>query len=271
MAVTSKSNVEINCVSQYEATIDKLTAGLADLSAKLNEVGPTVQAAASRWYITQSIADDLVWVGNKIVELGSLVLDKIAELLKGAAAPVTFFFTAQDWQDVRGLSTGVSGQLKPELLGVARVWHGDAANSYIKQIKPQSDAAARIGVIADKTATALNTCAIAGLAFYVALAVILVKFIVATIAALAALGSVVFSWAGAALIVEEAAVNTGMLVAAVSGLVAVLGAQASQMVVLHGEAIDASAFPGGRWPDATPSQFSDATVTDGDADWSLQD
>ncbi|MGC4749923.1 hypothetical protein ACLQ28_30315 [Micromonospora sp. DT201] len=60
------------------------------------------------------------------------------------------------------------------------------------------------------------------------------------------------------------------IIAAVGALVAVLGAQASQMVVLHGEAIDVSAFPGGKWPNATPSQFSDATVKDGDADWSLQ-
>jgi hypothetical protein len=256
--------------AQYDATINKLSAGLTDLSAKLKEVGPTVQAATSRWYVTQSVADDLVWLGNKILELGSWVLHKLEELLKGAAAPVTFFFTARDWEDARGLATGVSGQLKPELLGVGRVWHGTAADAYVKQIKPQSDAAARVGTIADKTATALYTCAVAGLAFYVALAVILIKFIAATITALAALGSLVFSWAGAALIVEEAAVNTGMIIAAVSGLVAVLGAQASQMVVLHGEAIDASTFPAGRWPNATPAQFSDATVTDGDADWSLQ-
>ncbi|KOX08629.1 MULTISPECIES: hypothetical protein [Micromonospora] len=257
-------------LAQYEATMDKLSSKMTDLSDKLDKVDPTVRRAVDRWFITQGIADRLIWVGNKLLELGSAILDKIAELLKGAAAPVTFFFTASEWQGVRGLATDVSGELKPEQLGVARVWHGQAADAYIKQIKPQSDAAARIGVIADKTATALNTCAVAGLAFYVALAVILTKFIIATIAALAALGSVVFSWAGAALIVEEAAVNTGMIIAAVSTLTAVLGAQASQMVALHGEAIDASAFPGGNWPDAAPGHFSDATVTDGDADWSLQ-
>jgi hypothetical protein len=127
-----------------------------------------------------------------------------------------------------------------------------------------------VGAIADKTAGSLTTCAAAGLIFYVALGVIVVKFILATITAIAALGSVVFSWAGAALIVEEAGVNTGMIIAAVAGLSAVLGAQASQMAVLHGEASDGSAFPGGRWPNATTSQFSDATVTDGDADWSLR-
>jgi uncharacterized protein YukE len=256
--------------AQYEATITKLSSGLGDLSAKLQEVGPTAQAAANRWYIPRSVADDVIWLGNKILELGSWVLDKIQELLKGAIAPVVMFSNAWDWQDIRGSATGVAGQLKPEALSLGRTWHGPAADAYARQVKPQSDAAARIGTIADKTATTLTVCAVAGLTFYVALGVVLVKFIAATITALVALGTAVFSWAGAALIAEEAAVNTGLIIAAVSALVAVLGAQAAQMVVLHGEAVDSGTFPGGTWPDATPGQFSDATVTDGDADWSLR-
>src|SRR5262249_7448981 len=139
-----------------------------------------------------------------------------------------------------------------------------------EQIPPQSNAAARIGSMADKTASALEACAVIGLAFYAALGVILVKFIIAFIVALVAFGSAVFSWAGAALIVEEAGVNTGMIIAAVGALVAALGAQAVQMTTLHGEANDPTSFPGSHWPDATPGRFSDATVADGDADWSLQ-
>ncbi|HEX2297087.1 MAG TPA: hypothetical protein VHH34_00975, partial [Pseudonocardiaceae bacterium] len=114
----------------------------------------------------------------------------------------------------------------------------------------QPTAATQIETSADKIAAALNICAVAGLAFYVALGVILIKFITATIAAIAALGSVVFSWAGAALIVEEAGVNTALIITAVTTLVAVLGAQAQQMAIIEGEAVDNSAFPGGHWPDA---------------------
>jgi hypothetical protein len=55
-----------------------------------------------------------------------------------------------------------------------------------------------------------------------------------------------------------------------AALTALLGAQASQMTVLHGEAVDGGVFPHGHWPDATTTNFSDATVTDGDADWSLR-
>lgn len=73
-----------------------------------------------------------------------------------------------------------------------------------------------------------------------AMGVIIVKFIIATVAAIAALGSVVLSWAGAALVI-----------AAVTTLVAALGTQAQQMTVVEGEAKDNSAFPGGKWPSGT--------------------
>jgi hypothetical protein len=79
----------------------------------------------------------------------------------------------------------------------------------------------------------------------------------------------VFSWAGAAIIVEEAGVNSALIWAAIGSLTAALATQAPQLISLHGEAIDNSFFPGGHWPDPVTSAFSDATVTDGDADWSL--
>jgi hypothetical protein len=44
---------------------------------------------------------------------------------------------------------------------------------------------------------------------------------------------------------------------------------ATVMVNLHGQAVDVTDFPGGHWPASNTSNYSDATVTDGDADWSL--
>jgi hypothetical protein len=256
--------------AQYQAAIDDLTAGLTKLSGKIQEVPPAVDAATNHWYILSEVADAIRWLGDKLMELGSWILDKLKELLEGAAAPVLLFVKAWDWQDVRDLANGVAANIKPDQLTASDLWHGSAASAYSKQIPPQGNAASRIGTMADKTATALEVCAGAGLAFYLALGIILVKFIAAFITALVALGSVVFSEAGAALIVEEAGVNTGLILAAVGALLTLLGAQATQMTTLHGEANDPTNFPGGHWPDATPGRFSDATVTDGDADWSLQ-
>lgn len=132
-----------------------------------------------------------------------------------------------------------------------RDWEGAAADAYRKIINPQGSAAGKIGTISDKVATTLTICAAAGLAFYVAIGVIIVKLIAATVTAIGLLGSAVLSWAGAALIVEEAGVNTGLVIAAVTTLTALLGAQAQQMVALHGEAVDNATFPGGKWPAPT--------------------
>lgn len=256
--------------AQYEATIDRINAGMQDLSAKIGQVAPAANAAVNHWYIPDFVKDAIIWCAEKIIELAKWLWDKFVELLKGAAAPVYMFLHALDWQDVRGLATGVQGTLRADQLSADDHWKGAAADAYVAAIKPQSDAAGKIGTIADKTAQALIICAVASLAFYVALGVILIKFIAAMATAIAAFGSAVFSWAGAALVVEEAAVNTALVTAAVTTLLAALGAQAQQLTVLKGELVDASTFPGGNWPDATTGNYSDATVTDGDADWSFE-
>jgi uncharacterized protein YukE len=201
--------------AQCQAAIDQLKTGLGDLNVELNRIGPAARAAASQPLLPPWVADALTAVGQKLQEIGSWLLDKITELLKGAAAPGFFADKAYDWEDVRGAASGVAGDLAPEVLQAGRVWHGEAEQAYARQIPPQGAAATRIAAIADKTAVSLGICAAAGAAFYVALGVIVFKLISATVAAIAAFGSVVFSWAGLLIIVEEVGVDTGMVVAQV--------------------------------------------------------
>jgi hypothetical protein len=255
---------------QYRAAIDKIRSGLTELNAKIQQIPGAANAAVANPDMPQAVRDAVIWLTKKMVDILTAIVNKIIELLKGALAPIYMFRYAYGWQDVRGMSSGVVGNLRPEALRVNRYWTGAASDAYNRAVKPQSEAVAKIGSIAERASTSLNVCAAAGLAFYVAIGVIVVKFIAAAVAVIAALGSIVLSWAGLALIVEEAAVNTGMIIAVVAALTALLGAQASQMAVLHGEAIDTSAFPSGRWPESTSDTFSDATVLDGDAKWSLR-
>jgi hypothetical protein len=113
-------------------------------------------------------------------------------------------------------------------------------------------------------------CAAGGLAFYVALGVIVVKLIVEFAGAIIAVGSGVFSAVGAFVVITDAGITSGMIWAAVGALTALLGAQATQMVVMHGEATDGNMFPGGRWPVPGVQNFSDASMKDGDTtDWYL--
>jgi hypothetical protein len=256
--------------AQGQEVVDQLRAGLSDLSVHLDRIGPATQAAASQPLMPPWLRDAVRTAGEKLKELGSWLLEKITELLKGAGAPITFLVKAYEWQSIRSAASAVAGDLKPEALQVGRLWHGAAAAAYTRQIPPQGNAAARVSSIADKAASSLGICGAAGLTFYVALAVIVYQYINTMIVAIAALGSVVFSLEGLALVIAETEVTSGMLIAAVAALVALLAVQAQQLAALHGEAADAGAFPGGQWPNACASQFSDATVTDGDADWSLR-
>ncbi|GAA2918380.1 hypothetical protein GCM10020221_13340 [Streptomyces thioluteus] len=238
--------------AQYTATIDKLNSGLTTMSTKLNQVGPKAESTANKWYVPGFVAKALIWCAKKIIEIGSWILKKIGELLKGAAVPVLAFKDAWTWQStVRGQATDVAGNVAADALQAPKQWKGDGATAYTSAVKLQPTAAAQIATSADKVATALTLCAVAGLAFYVALGVIVVKFLAALTAALVGLGSVVFSWAGAAIIVEEAGVNTALVITAVTTLVAALGTQAQQMTAVEGEAKDNKAFPGGKWPVAT--------------------
>jgi hypothetical protein len=102
----------------------------------------------------------------------------------------------------------VTDQLKPEAMTAVNSWTGPATTAYKGIIKPPGDAANKIATISDKIAAALQICATVGLTFYVAIAAILVKLIAAMVTAIAAFGSGVFSWAGAALVIEEAGVNS---------------------------------------------------------------
>lgn len=254
--------------AQYDTVINDLKSGLNTLSTKLGDIGPTSNQAAGRWYVTELMAQGILWCANKVIEIGEWILEKIIELMEGVGAPFIMFVSAKQWQDVRSTASSVAGELKVETLPAPKTWFGTGAAAYGRQVKPQADAANRLGILADKVSVSLGVCAAAGAAFYIALGVIVIKFIIAMIAVIAAFESVAFSWAGAALMVEEAGVNTTMIVAAVTTLVAMLTTQASQMAVIHGEAREMSNF-GTQWPDAAPDHFGDATVTDGDADWSL--
>lgn len=254
--------------TQFQAMVDKMNAGLSDLSDKIGQIRPTAECAVDHWYIPDFVADAVLWLADKAISLAKTIWDKIVELLKGVAAPVYFFKYALDWEDIRGLASGVSSESNPAVLPAGRRWKGAAADAYFKIIPLQGSAAARIGTIAHQTAVALDICAAAGLVFYVALGIILVKILVAMGGVIAAIISVVLSWVGVTLAVEEVAVDATMLTVAVTGLTEVLGFQAQQMITLYGEAVDNSAFPGGHWPDPTTGSYNDSSVQGGTAGWS---
>jgi hypothetical protein len=160
--------------------------------------------------------------------------------------------------------------MQPAALTVDYHWQGRAAEAYKTVIPAHNAASARIGVMADKAQTALGWSVSAALAFYAGLLLLVIRLIAAFVGVLAILGTVVFSWAGLALALKEAGVKAAEIGALVVLLATAIGTQVIQLGNLHSEAADASAFPGGHWPGSLTDRYSDATVTDGDAEWSIE-
>ncbi len=236
--------------SQYEAATERVRSGVQKLGVNSRLIMPAANKASNEWYLPPSVKEAVVWTAGQLVEITDWFIAKVEELLSGAVAPVAFFELGWQWEELKGKASGVQGTLNPDALG-SRSWEGAAKDGYRAAIKLQSPAAGRIKEIANSTATSLYLCAAAGLAFYIALGAIVFQLLGVLNAALAALLSGVFSLAGLVAAVGDAGVTAGLIWACVGALTTCLGLQVQQMGVLHGEAIDETFFPQGRWPKGT--------------------
>ena len=255
-------------IAEFQAVVDKINSGMDDISAKMDEIPRVANSTIDHWYIPDFVADGIIWLAEKMLDLAKKIWDKVVEVLKGVAAPIYLFSYAMDLNDVSATADGIVANLGDADMAGSEDWSGKGAEAYRRQLSPQRDAAGELGHIAEQMKSSLIWASVAGLTFYVGLGVIIVKFIVAMVAAIAALGSVVFSWAGAGLIVEEAGVNIAAIGTLVAALLALLGDQVKEMGSLQ-DAASTDKFPGGRWPKGHNEQYGDATVRDGDNDWSL--
>ena len=141
-------------------------------------------------------------------------------------------------------------------------WSGVAAERYSEACQPQADAAGAIKKAADDTRVALGLVIGAGLAFYVAIGVVVAQWIGAMGASTAAVASVVAAPAGAAAAAADSGVSAAAITAAVVALTAVVVAQANAFGAITA-AMDQSKFGAGDWPDSVEGHFSDGTVHDG--------
>ncbi|CAM5782492.1 hypothetical protein [Cellulomonas persica] len=236
----------------YDATIEQLRSGMRALTARMAQITPTLDDTLGQWWVPGLLADGLTWCADRLQELGRELLATLGDLLEGAAAPALFFVRAFEWvTEVGPPVSGVAATTHPNALRAPLTWTGEAASTYRAAVAGQSPAAAQVQSVSGVVAASLCACAAAGLALYVALGVILAKFLTAMVAAIAALGSVVLSWAGLLVIVEEAAVNTGMVVSAVAAFTAAQGAAALALVNVTGAARSQTSLPHGHWPAGT--------------------
>lgn len=239
-------------MSQYQSVADQLQSGVVKLSQKSAELRPTAKKAGDKWYIPQKMADAIVWIAEKLEGVVKWVLEKIEDALKAILAPATLFMKSLDWMnDIKPPASTVQGHTDFKALKAPLQWEGSAATTYTNAVRGQSSAAGRVSAIAESVSMSCAICAGAGLLFYISLAAIVVKLIAATVAAIGALMTGVGAPVAAGIFLEEAAVDSTAVWAAVGGLSAALGTQVEELLRIKSETQAPSDFPGGRWPTGT--------------------
>jgi hypothetical protein len=245
--------------AQYQTVANKAQSGTAEMVAKLQQFPPAANKLLMYAPLPDPVKESIRYLTEQIISLLKSALDKVVELLKGVAAPVTMYFDQLDWQEIGGRASGLAKGLTGAAEELTQVWTGDASDAFNRTAGAQAAAAERISELAKKIAGMLESLVFAAMLFYAALALIIAKFIVGETAALVALATVVGAPIGLGIELEEVGVNTFLIVAAVQSLYQAINQGFQTAAALDAEAADPTSFPLGHWPKATGARYS-ATV-----------
>ena len=110
--------------AEFEAAVDKINQGMDDISAKMEQIPQVANSTIDHWYIPDFVAEGIIWLAEKMMELAQKIWDKLVEVLKGVAAPVTFFFNAQDLDGAAASAQAVAETLP--MVSSSAGWSGVA-------------------------------------------------------------------------------------------------------------------------------------------------
>lgn len=263
-------------LTEFQTCEKGLSDGLQTLGLKLNLLDQAIVGFKGSPWIPDVLEEPIKEAGRAIWDALKKVYETIKDLVASIWAPVTLYQRSTDWTDLRSVSSAVEADLTPEALSTDTLWYGSAAEAYRKVIPLQQSATSWVSTAEDTLSSSLLSTAAAGLVFYLALAALLVKLIAAAVAAIAAFGSAVFSWAGLLIILEEVGVDSLTVMILVAELTSYIAGEWTGKSGISSVTSDNSSFPGASngerlWPRGATESYSDATVTDGTASWSIED
>lgn len=234
----------------YEAILKKINEGIKKLQEKFDAFIDKVN-----WLI--SLAKNLAqWLFDRIQDAVDLlqkainaVIQLISKCLEGVRAPILFNNNGVDWQNnVKHPMKLYATAVAPDKLVSSDDWEGRAGNRYREATADQQTAGEACATIGSQMGTTLNSCAVAGFAFYTAIAVSLAKLIGVLVASAVAAATVVGAPPAAAASSATAGVVTGEIIAASGALLLFLGTQATTISNVRTAFSD---FPYSHWPSGT--------------------
>jgi len=255
-----------------EKAIQDFIDALQKLRDKLPEIAKVYTDAANSFlarYILR-IGSAIVSAGKWLLEAVQKLLDKLLEYLRGCWAPVFFLKAASGWEDVQTKANNLNAGITSSTLSLGS-WRGEAADAYRGATTKQGPAALRVASMSGTMKSAMDTLGAGGIAFYIGLTSTAISFIVELAAELGAAATVVAAIPAAAAAVLSSTKGILAVLALVGGVTALILTQKSNIQSLNVEGDSANGCDGGKWPKATVAgDYSDATVRDGDAKWSVK-
>jgi hypothetical protein len=204
----------------------------------------------------------------KLKNWATTEINKMRADFHRVAVTIPIVGTMMDWDDkwfeIRNLANGVAAKLAGPQDRLGTHWEGPAAAKYFSVATPQIEAVKRVGAMADKTATTLQSMAAQGIAFLVALATAMTVVLGGIITLIVGLAGGVTAPVGVAGLMTALAASVA-LTAAFANFVTQQDTAGS---ALEFEASNPIGFaPGPKWPQAAAIS-DDVTAKDGDpADW----
>jgi hypothetical protein len=255
-AQTEQFNVALGDVLDFLKDLDRETKKLFD---GVNRWLPWLGPAAGK------VRDALVWCG----ELIARIFKELWELVTSPGVPWTLFSHAGDWSDIGARVGGHQGDITFDGVKADEKWEGEAARTYREMLPRQKEAVVAYQAGCNDMHNVLRNVAIGIIAFWVALAIAVIVYLVELAAAAAA--TTPPATPAAPVIAGIASTKfIAILGGLVTALSALFGAAMTQTGTLNNR-LDDGVFEKGQWPKTTTADFADGSVADGDpTDWRIK-
>lgn len=208
----------------------------------------------------------------RLRELIAKFFTEYAKIAYNPGWPFGLMAAADDWTaKVGGPISGLAGRLGPDQLRIDNHWRGRAADAYASVLPSQQRAIEAIKTTTDAIHTNLTKAAWGIFALWAGLVLAIAAFVLELMAEAAAAGTVVGAPPAAAAAGVSTAKVIGFVVGCVGFFITFAGLIVDSMASLNQTLHADGAFPDGKWPRSTTSDFDDGSLSDGDTtDWRIR-
>jgi hypothetical protein len=193
----------------------------------------------------------------------------VADLMEYLHMPFWLWRDGEEWTRLRDELSSVVGDLGVTNREVHVLWHGAAADAYHTVLPAQVGAAEQLSSSADSIQYVVTWAGTTLAIFFATLLAILLQMIAGLLAALVTAAAVPLAVGGlvaAGLVIATAAGELAVLILATTDVKGRMKIWTNQIL---SQLRNNANFPNGEWPVARTEWYDDATVADGDADWSV--